>query len=178
MQSGAASLNYAGNSSAPALTIWGAGIWAGAAVGTYVPLAANATGAAASTIQRRFSPCGGNYRVLGARGPTMPGLGLMQRFRCNGHGTDSRRGLVRLVAWPMATRLQTMPPRSRVRWCKRTWPITLLTSPTTVDTLPPTGALPYYPRFWLSERTVTATTAAFSYARFLPPAASFGGLSD
>jgi hypothetical protein len=65
--SGAANLSYAGNTSAPALTIWGAGVWAGTA-GTYIPLNANA-GAVATTVQQVFSPNGGTTAYWGSKTP-------------------------------------------------------------------------------------------------------------
>jgi hypothetical protein len=168
---GAANLSYAGNTSAPALTLWGAGVWAGAA-GAYVPLNANA-GAAGSTVQQVFSPNGGSKSYWGTQ---TAGAYIGFNF-----GVP-----VQLTRWSFAPR----PSASTIRAVNYSpdWATTFcgsllqtdssaaFSSPVTIDMIPAAGGVTYYPRYWLSERVLTGVAPA-QYVRLKPPSTSFGGIS-
>ena len=168
---GAANLSYGGNTSAAALTIWGAGVWAGAA-GTYVPLNANG-GAIGSTVQQVFAPNGGTTAYWGTQ---TPGAYVAFDF-----GVAAQ-----VTRWRFAPR----PSASTIRANNYSpdWATTIagsllqtdasaaFSAPATIDTIPAQPGVPYYPRYWLSERKIAGAAPA-RYVRLKPPSTSFGGVS-
>jgi hypothetical protein len=171
---GAANLSYAGNTSAAALTLWGAKVNTGVP-SAYVPLVANA-GAAASTIQQTFSLNGGTTAYWGTQTPGayvafdagVPVVPTRHRFAPRpgssiegvfGYAPDYSAGIAGSLIQTAASGDSTF------------------TSPTTVDTIPAQSVSSYYPRYWLNERPITGAAAA-RYIRFKPPTTSFGGISE
>ena len=172
--SGAQSLNYAGNASGAALTIWGAGVWAGAA-GTYVPLNANG-GAIGSTAQQAFVRNGVTTSYWGTRTPGaylaydagVPVVFTRYKFAPR----PSAAGQV--GQWPYAPDYATTIAGAVIQTDVAD---STFASPTTVNTLPAANVLPYYPRYKLHDRPFSAGLTPSRYIRLKPPSISFGGVS-
>lgn len=170
--SGGADQTYAGNTSGAALTLWGAKVNTGAP-SAYVPLNSNA-GAVGTTVQQAFSPNGGATAYWGTQ--------TNNSWIGYDFGTPVALTRVRIAPRPSSATIQVYPTAPDYALSIAGALIqtdvadATFASPTTAYTFPAAGSLPYYPRYWLSEIALSVAPAA-RYARILPPAVSFGGVS-
>jgi hypothetical protein len=174
---GAASLSYVGSAASAAISVWGAGVSAAATAPAYAGLQTN-TGGAATTVQQDFVPNGTTTAYWGTRTFNSwvgfdAGVPVQwTRYRFAPRPSPS----VAVGVWPYQPDWASTIQGSLIQTSVSD---AAFGTSTTVDTIPSGGAglaIPYYPRFWLNERSVAKVPAA-RYIRMLPPSGAFGGVS-
>lgn len=171
----ASNASYAGNTTAPALTVWGARVTTGTLSGNYITNSSfNANGgAAASTVQQAFVPNGGTTAYWGTRtSNAWVGFDAGVPVQFTRYRFAPRPSSVDGLPFPYTP--DYAPTAIVGAQVQTSVSDSTFAAPTTVDTIP---AFPYYPRYWLNERPL-APSASSRYVRFLPPPTAFGGLSE
>ena len=153
--------HYAGNPAGPALYLWGAQCEPGTSLSTYGPTVNN--GIAATTLTS-----GSLTNFWGTQTPNAwIGIDAGQSVQWTRYRFAPRPGSASPL-FQIGLDYEALMQGNAVQTCTDS----TCSSPSTIDTIPST---PYYARFDLSERTISASS---QYIRMLPASASFGSISQ
>jgi len=165
------SISYLGSTAGVALTIWGAKVNTGVPA-AYTVKNTSLLGAVGTTVQQQFQPNGTTTAFWGTQTDNawigfdagVPVQWTRYRFapRPSSATTQTYPNAPDYAAFIVGTVVQTDVADST------------FATPTLADTI--TGS-PYYPRYWLAERPISASLAQARYIRMKTPSNVYGGIS-